>query len=401
VLARFVILRDMRTQVGIIGAGPAGLLLSHLLQLRGIDSVVLEARSREYVQQRVRAGVLEHPTTELLREVGLGERMDAEGLVHAGISLRFDGADHRIAFDELVGRTITVYGQQEVVKDLIAARLRDGGELLFEVSDVAVHDIESDAPWIGFTDAEGRGRRLRCDVVVGCDGFHGISRPAVPAAVRTEYEHVYPFSWLGILAKAAPLHEELVYAHHDRGFALYSMRSPEITRLYLQVANDERIEDWSDARIWEELHTRLGGAEGFGLNEGPVLEKGISAMRSFVAAPLRHGRLFLAGDAAHIVPATGAKGMNLAIADVTLLTRALAALLQDNRSELVESYSDTALRRVWRAEHFSWFMTTMLHRFAGQSPFERQLQLSQLRYTAGSPVAAASLAENYVGLPFA
>ena len=387
----------MRTQVGIIGAGPAGLLLSHLLHLRGIDSVVLEARSRDYVEQRVRAGVLEHPTTELLREVGLGERMDREGLVHAGISLRFDDADHRIAFDELVGRTITVYGQQEVVKDLIAARLRDGGHLVFEVSGVAVHDIDSDAPWLSFTDADGQARELRCDVVVGCDGVHGIARPAVPAGVLTEYDFVYPFSWLGILAKAAPVQEELVYAHHEHGFALYSMRSPEVTRLYLQVPNDERVEDWPDARIWAELRTRLG----FAMNEGPVLEKGISAMRSFVAGPLRHGRLFLAGDAAHIVPATGAKGMNLAIADVKLLAEALEALFRDNRTEPVESYSDTALRRVWRAEHFSYFMTTMLHRFDAHTPFERQLQLSQLRYTAGSPVAAASLAENYVGLPFA
>jgi p-hydroxybenzoate 3-monooxygenase len=391
----------MRTQVGIIGAGPAGLLLSHLLRRRGIDSVVLEARSRDYVEQRVRAGVLEHPSTELLREVGLGERMDREGLVHAGISLRFDEADHRIAFDELVGRTITVYGQQEVVKDLIAARPSGDGQLLFEVSGVAIHDISSDAPWLSFTDAEGRAQELRCDVVVGADGFHGISRPAVPDGVITEYEHVYPFSWLGILAKAAPVREELVYANHDHGFALYSMRSPEITRLYLQVPNDERIEDWPDERIWTELSTRLGGDTGFAMNTGPVLEKGISAMRSFVAAPLRHGRLFLAGDAAHIVPATGAKGMNLAIADVKLLTEALSALLKDNRTELVESYSDTALRRVWRAEHFSWFMTTMLHRFAEHSPFERQLQLSQLRYTAGSRHAAAGLAENYVGLPFA
>jgi len=386
----------MRTQVGIIGAGPAGLLLSHLLHLRGIDSVVLETRSRDYVQHRVRAGVLEHPTTELLREVGLGERLDREGLVHAGISLRFDDTEHRIAFDELIGRTITVYGQQEVVKDLIAARLRDGGQLLFEVCGVAVHDIESDAPRLTFTDADGRPQELRCDVLAGCDGFHGIARPAVPAGVLTEYDHVYPFSWLGILAKAAPVQAELVYAHHERGFALYSMRSPEVTRLYLQVPNDARIEDWPDARIWAELRTRLG----FAMNEGPVLEKGISAMRSFVAGPLRHGRLFLAGDAAHIVPATGAKGMNLAIADVKLLAEALDALLNQNRTELVESYSDTALRRVWRAEHFSYFMTTMLHRFAGHTPFEQQLQLAQLRYTAGSPVAAASLAENYVGLPF-
>ncbi|HEX3788814.1 MAG TPA: 4-hydroxybenzoate 3-monooxygenase [Pseudonocardiaceae bacterium] len=390
----------MRTQVGIVGAGPAGLLLSHLLHLRGIDSVVLETRSRDYLEHRVRAGVLEHPTTELLREVGLGQRLDREGLVHAGISLRFDNADHRIAFDELVGKTITVYGQQEVVKDLIAARVATGGQLEFEVADVAVHDLIADQPRITYTDAAGTARELRCDVIAGCDGFHGITRPSIPAGVLTEYHYEYPFGWLGILAKAAPVHEELVYSHHERGFALYSMRSPEVTRLYLQVRPDEDVAQWSDARVWDELHTRLAVAGGFPLNEGPVLDKGITAMRSFVASSLRYGRLFLAGDSAHIVPATGAKGMNLAIADVRLLTDALVALLRENRTDLVDAYSDTALRRVWRAEHFSWFMTTMLHRFADQQPFEHQLQLSQLRYTATSVAAGTSLAENYVGLPF-
>jgi p-hydroxybenzoate 3-monooxygenase len=390
----------MRTQVAIIGAGPAGLLLSHLLHLQGIESVVLETRSRDYVEKRVRAGVLEHPTTELLRQVGLGERMDREGLVHHGISLRFDGADHRIGFDDLLGRSITVYGQQEVVKDLIAARLRDGGELCFEVRDTAVHDLESERPRVTYTDAEGVSRELVCDVVAGCDGFHGISRPSIPAELLTGYEHVYPFAWLGILAKAAPMRDELVYTRSERGFALYSMRSPEITRLYLQVDPDTDLAEWPDDRIWAELHARMAIDGGERINEGPLLEKSVTPMRSFVAAPMRHGRLFLAGDAAHIVPPTGAKGMNLAVADVKLLAEAFTALLKDNRSKPVEFYSDTALRRVWRAEHFSWFMTSMLHLDPAADAFQRQLQLSQLRYTASSTAAATSLAENYVGLPF-
>ncbi len=390
---------NARTDVAIVGAGPAGLLLSHLLHLNGVESVVLESRSREYVESRVRAGVLEHPTAELLREVGLGERMDREGLVHAGISLRFDGADHRIGFDELLGKTITVYGQQEVVKDLVAARLRDGGQVEFEVADTAVHDIGDDAPWVSYVDAQGEGRRLDCAVVAGCDGFHGVTRGAVPSARLRVLDRRYPFAWLGILAKARPLHEELVYARHARGFALCSMRSPQITRLYLQVGADETVEQWPDDRVWEELTARLA-VDGRGtVNVGDVLDKGVTAMRSFVAAPLRHGRLFLAGDAAHIVPPTGAKGMNLAIADVSLLARALTALLRTGRADLADSYSDTALRRVWRAEHFSWFMTSMLHSTGDK--FDEQLALSQLRYIAGSTAAATSLAENYVGLPFA
>ncbi|MBA2414939.1 MAG: 4-hydroxybenzoate 3-monooxygenase [Geodermatophilaceae bacterium] len=390
---------NARTDVAIVGAGPAGLLLSHLLHLNGVESVVLESRSREYVESRVRAGVLEHPTAELLREVGLGERMDREGLVHAGISLRFDGADHRIGFDELLGKTITVYGQQEVVKDLVAARLRDGGQVEFEVADTAVHDIGDDAPWVSYVDAQGEGRRLDCAVVAGCDGFHGVTRGAVPSARLRVFDRRYPFAWLGILAKARPLHEELVYARHARGFALCSMRSPQITRLYLQVGADETVEQWPDDRVWEELTARLA-VDGRGtVNVGDVLDKGVTAMRSFVAVPLRHGRLFLAGDAAHIVPPTGAKGMNLAIADVSLLARALTALLRTGRADLADSYSDTALRRVWRAEHFSWFMTSMLHSTGDE--FDEQLALSQLRYIAGSTAAATSLAENYVGLPFA
>jgi p-hydroxybenzoate 3-monooxygenase len=384
----------MRTQVGIVGAGPAGLLLSHLLARAGVDSVVLEVRSREYVQQRVRAGVLEHPTVELLREVGLAERLDREGMPHEGISLRFEGEDHRIDFTDLVGRGITVYGQQEVVKDLIARRLADGGDLRFEVSDVTLDGLE-DAPVIGFTDADGQREELRCDVIAGCDGFHGISRGAYSPEV---FDREYPYAWLGILAKAAPTQHELAYACHANGFALYSMRSPEITRLYLQVPPDTDLADWPDNRIWDELATRLA-ADGFTLNEGPVLEKGVTGMRSFVAEPMRHGRLFLAGDAAHIVPPTGAKGMNLAIADVRVLAEVLTAYFARGDEAGLDAYSDTCLRRVWRAEHFSWWMTSMLHNAPDGDPFTRRLQLSQLRYTVASRAAATSLAENYTGLP--
>jgi p-hydroxybenzoate 3-monooxygenase len=386
----------MRTQVGIVGAGPAGLLLSHLLARAGIESVVLEARSRSYVEQRVRAGVLESPTVELLRDVGLAERLDRQGMPHEGISLRFDGGDHRIDFADLVGKGITVYGQQEVVKDLIAARLADGGDIRFEVSDVTIAGIEGDAPVIGFM-KDGQRRELRCDVIAGCDGFHGVSRTVFTPRV---FDREYPYAWLGILAEAAPTHHELVYANHRNGFALYSMRSPEVTRLYLQVPPETDAAEWSDARIWDELGTRLA-AEGFSLNEGPIMEKGVTGMRSFVAEPMRHGRLFLAGDAAHIVPPTGAKGMNLAIADVRVLAEALTDLLRHGDQRGVDAYSETCLRRVWRAEHFSWWMTSMLHVAPDGDDFARRLQLSQLRYTVASRAAATSLAENYVGLPHA
>jgi len=385
----------VRTQVGIIGAGPAGLLLSHLLHLEGVDSVVLEARSRDYVERRVRAGVVEQPSADLLRDVGLAGRMDQEGLPHHGFSLRFDREDHRIPLTELTGSTITVYGQQEIVKDLIAARLAAHGDLRFEVSGVAVHDVDTDRPRITYDGGE-----LECDVIAGCDGFHGIARGAVPDSVLKTFDHEYPFAWLGLLAQAQPSHEELIYASHERGFALHSMRSPEVTRLYLQVDPDERIEDWSDERIWDELHLRLETDDGFTLREGPVIEKSITSMRGFVAEPMRHGRLFLAGDAAHIVPPTGAKGMNLAIADVLVLSRALTSLLRKGDSDLVESYSDTCLRRVWRAQGFSNHMTTMLHRAPGSEDYQHRLRMSQLRYTATSTAAATSLAENYVGLPF-
>ncbi|TKG69947.1 4-hydroxybenzoate 3-monooxygenase [Prauserella endophytica] len=388
------------TQVGIIGAGPAGLVLSYLLHLEGIDAVVLEARSREYVEKRVRAGVCEQPTVELLRELGVGDRMAAEGLPHHGLSLRFDGADHRIDLTALTGKAITVYGQQEIVKDLIAAHVGKGLPIEFEVSDVELHDLDTESPRVTYRDADGNARELNCAVIAGCDGFHGVSRPSIPAAELTAYDHQYPFAWLGVLARTPPSHEELIYTHHERGFALHSMRSPEITRLYLQVDPAERIENWSDDRIWAELEQRLETNEGFSLREGPVLEKSITPMRSFVVEPMQYGRLFLAGDAAHIVPPTGAKGMNLAIADVRNLSRALKALLRDKDGELALSYSDRCLRRVWRAEHFSWYMTSMLHTDPNADAFQRRLQLSQLRYTASSTAAATSLAENYVGLPF-
>jgi p-hydroxybenzoate 3-monooxygenase len=390
---------EERVPVVIVGAGPAGLVLSQLLDLAGIDSVVLEVRSRHYVEHRVRAGVLEHPTVELLCGIGAGDRLRREGMEHEGVTLRFDGADHRIDFRALTGRSITVYGQQEVVKDLIALRLGAGGDLRFEAAEVAVHDVEGDAPSVTYVDVVGVRHRLHCDVAAGCDGFHGVCRPSIPAGRLQAYDKEYPFAWLGILAKAAPVHHELIYANTERGFALYSMRSPEVTRLYLQVAPDEDLAAWPDARIWEELHLRLA-RDSFALNEGPVLEKGITAMRSFVAEPMRHGRLFLAGDAAHIVPATGAKGMNLAIADVAVLAEALEAFLKRGATDGLDAYSDRCLRRVWRAEHFSWFMTSMFHRFPDADPFDRRLQLSQLRYVATSEAAATSLAENYVGLPY-
>ena len=390
---------QLRTQVGIVGAGPAGLLLSHLLHLEGIESVVIESRGRDYVEQRVRAGVLEQGSVDLLVQAGAGERLRREGLVHHGIELRFGGRGHRIDMTELTGgRCITVYGQQEVVKDLIRARLDAGGQVLFDASEVSVHALESTRPRIRFRRG-GEEAELHCDVIAGCDGFHGICRPSVPAGVLAAFERSYPFAWLGILAQAAPSHEELIYAYHERGFALFSMRSPTITRLYLQVAPDEDIGQWSDDRIWQELHTRLETNDGWKLNEGPVLEKGITGMRSHVTEPMQHGRLFLAGDSAHIVPPTGAKGMNLAIADVHVLCRALTAFFKSHREDLLAAYSQTCLKRVWRAEHFSWWMTSMLHRFPGDDGFGHRLQRSQLDYVVGSRSAAASLAENYVGLP--
>jgi p-hydroxybenzoate 3-monooxygenase len=371
-------------------------VLAQLLHLEGIDSVVLEDRSREYVEGRIRAGVLEQGTVDLLHEIGAGERLGREGLPHDGIEIQFGGERHRIDFVALTGRRITVYGQQEVVKDLIGARLESGRPLHFEVSDVAVSGFESDSPLIRFRH-DGEAVELRCDFIAGCDGFRGVCRDSMPPGALTAFEREYPFAWLGILAAAPPSNEELIYAHHERGFALHSMRSPEVTRLYLQVQPDEDLAAWPDERIWEELDHRLG-LEGWALNKGDVLEKGVTGMRSFVVEPMQRRRLFLAGDAAHIVPPTGAKGLNLAVADVRLLAAGIASWYRNGDDSLLERYSADALRRVWRAEHFSWFMTSMLHRLDAGDEFDAKLQLAQLAYVCSSEKAAASLAENYVGL---
>ena len=385
-----------RTQVGIVGAGPAGLTLAQLLHNEGIDSVILEDRSREYVEARIRAGVLEHDVAALFDRAGVGGRMRREGLVHTGVELQSGRERHRIAFDELTGKTIVVYGQTEVVKDLIEARLASGRPLHFEVSDVSLHDLESERPRIRYAHG-GEEHELECDVIAGCDGFHGVSRPSIPAGVLREYHREYPYGWLGILAAVAPSNDELIYSHTERGFALLSMRSPELSRLYLQCAPDEDLALWPDGRIWEELQARLG-VEGWTLAEGPILEKGVTPMRSFVVEPMQWGSLYLAGDAAHIVPPTGAKGLNLAVRDVQVLADALVARYRDGDRTRLDAYSATCLRRVWRAEHFSWWMTTMLHRSPDEDEFTLRLQQSQLRYLRTSRVAATSLAENYVGV---
>lgn len=389
----------MHTQVAIIGAGPAGLALAHVLHQHGIASVVLEHRDRAYVEGRVRAGVLEQGTVDLLHALGVGERLRREGLVHHGFYLQFEGERHRIDMHELTGGSaITVYGQQEVVKDLIAARLEQGAPLLFNVADVTLHGLDGDRPRVRFRHGD-VARELTCDYIAGCDGFHGVCRPSIPAGALTVYQKIYPFAWLGILAQAAPASAELIYAYHERGFALQSMRSPTVSRLYLQCPLDDQIAQWSDDRIWSELHARLDLADGPPLNDGPIIERSITAFRSFVVEPMQYGRLFLAGDAAHTVPPTGAKGMNLAIADVRVLGAALAAHYHAGRDDLLAAYSATCLRRVWRAEHFSWYMTSMLHRFGeDDGGFQHQLQLSQLRYTVGSRAAATSIAENYTGI---
>jgi p-hydroxybenzoate 3-monooxygenase len=389
----------MRTQVGIIGAGPSGLLLSHLLHLAGIDSVVLETRSRDYVEQRVRAGLLEQGSVETLTEAGVADRLHREGLAHHGIELRFDGVGHRIPLTDLTGKVVTIYGQQEVVKDLIAARLaagarRDHAPILFEVEDVAVHDVTG-SPRITFRH-EGREQVVECDFIGGCDGFHGICRPAIPDLAI--YERVYPFAWLGILSHSRPVSEELIYARHAEGFALATMRSNTVSRLYLQCAPDEDFSTWSDARIWDELHKRLGCGEE--LEEGKIFQKGVTPMRSFVCETMRHGRLFLAGDAAHIVPPTGAKGMNLAIADIRVLARGLERFYAQGETDLLDRYAEICLRRIWKGQRFSWWMTSMLHRFDGDDPFEHRVQVAELDYVSTSRAAMTTLAENYVGLPF-
>jgi p-hydroxybenzoate 3-monooxygenase len=384
----------MRTQVAIIGAGPAGLLLAHLLYRRGIECVVLESKSREYVENRVRAGVLEHQSIDILNAAGVGARMMEEGLLHHGIFLNFGGESHRIDFEELTGRAVMIYGQQEVVKDLIAARMAARQPLYFEVDSVSVHDFETDSPVVRYR-IDGNEQTLECDFIAGCDGFHGVCRASIPSSQLSVFERVYPFAWLGILAEMPPASEELIYANDDRGFALLSMRSPTVSRLYLQCTPDEDVEEWSDHRIWDELRTRLHVQ----VPGGPVLQKSVTPMRSFVAEPMRFGRLFLAGDAAHIVPPTGAKGMNLAIADVQVLAQALQSFYGEGCTAGLDTYSSVCLSRVWKVQRFSWWMTSLLHRFDDETPFDHRRQLAELEYIVTSRAAAQSLAENYVGLP--
>ncbi|MGW0521942.1 4-hydroxybenzoate 3-monooxygenase [Crossiella sp. NPDC003009] len=388
----------MRTQVVIIGAGPAGLLLSHLLGLDGVDSVLIERQSAEHVQSRIRAGILEAGTVEVLREAGVGERLRAEALRHRGIYLQWPGHREHVDFVDLVGRSVSVYGQTEVTKDLMAAREHAGRLAFYGASQVELHEVDGEAPHVTFADADGRPRRIDAEVIAGCDGHHGPSRRALPSALRETWTRDYPFAWLGVLAEVPPSTDELIYAWHTDGFAMHSMRSSTVSRFYLQVRPGEDLAEWPDERIWTELATRLGASDGgWQLTTGPITEKSVLPMRSFVATPLRHGRLFLAGDAGHIVPPTGAKGLNLAVADVVLLHRALVAWLVDGKPGLAESYSDTALRRVWRCTHFSWWMTTMLHRHGDD--FDARLQLAQLDAVRTSTAAATELAQNYAGLP--
>jgi p-hydroxybenzoate 3-monooxygenase len=388
----------MQTQIGIIGAGPAGLMLSHLLHLQGIESIVLESRSRAAIESTIQAGVLEQGTVNLLTDTGVGERLQREGFRHHGIYLRFDGRSHRLDLHELTGgKAITVYAQHEVIKDLVQARLAANGDIRFEVTDVHVSDLDTTRPQIRFRHA-GEDQALECDFIAGCDGSQGVCRPSIPPGILTIYEKVYPFAWFGILTEAPPATKELIYAYHERGFALVSTRSPEIQRLYFQCDPADKIDRWSDDQIWAEFRARLAGEDGWAPNEGRIIQKTIVGMRSFVAEPMQYGRLFLAGDAAHIVPPTGAKGLNLAVADVRVLAEAIGQFYTAGRPDLLEAYSATCLRRVWRAQHFSWWMTSMLHRFPDDGSFQQQLQRSQLQYVCSSRAAAASLAENYVGL---
>jgi p-hydroxybenzoate 3-monooxygenase len=388
----------VRTQVGIVGAGPAGLMLSHLLHLAGIESIIVEDRSRAYCEVRVRAGLMENWVAEMLIDTGVGARLKREAMVHDGIFLGFNGAAHKLDFTELVDKHVYIYDQKEVVTDLIAHRLAQGGQILFEVADTGVHDFASERPKIRFKH-EGRAQEIDCDFIAGCDGFHGVCRPSLPKGSWTGYDRVYPYGWLGILSESPPPEKELIYSYHERGFSLFSMRGPELSRLYLQVAPDEDIDQWSDARIWEELTTRLNGVRP--LRQGKILQKGVTPMRSYVTEPMRHGRLFLAGDSAHIVPPTGAKGMNLAMADVVYLSRALERFYRSQQADGLETYSATCLRRVWKGQRFSWWMTQMLHRQreGDYADFDMKRQLAELDYVTSSHAASVSLAENYAGLP--
>ena len=386
----------MRTQVAIIGAGPAGLLLSHLLHLQGIDSSVIETRTKDEIESTIRAGVLEQGTMDLLNQAGVGERMRAEGAEHHGFELAFDGRRHRIDLKELTGKSITVYAQHEVIKDLVAARTRAGAQMLFSVSEVAIHGAGSEHPSVSFTHG-GEAVRLEADFIVGCDGYHGVSRPAMPQAGRNDYQRVYPFGWFGILVEAPPSAPELIYARHERGFALVSTRSPTVQRMYFQCDPADKVENWSDDRIWAEMHARVESRDGWRLTEGRIFQKNIVGMRSFVSTPMQSGRLFLAGDAAHIVPPTGAKGMNLAVSDVRILAAGLDQFYRQGSTEKLERYTEDALKRVWRAEYFSWWMTSMLHTFADASPFQREVQRAELENVVNSRAMATALAENYVG----
>ena len=389
----------MRTQVGIVGAGPAGLMLSHLLHLRGIESVIIESRSRETIEATIRAGVLEQGTVDLMVETGAGDRLRREGFVHHGIELRFGGRGHRVNFYELTGgRVVTVYAQHEVLKDLIKARLGAGGQILFEARALGVEDVASSTPRIRFAPSDGGEAALACDFIAGCDGSYGVCRGAIPETVRRDFLRIYPFGWFGILAKAPPSADELIYARHERGFALISTRSPNVQRMYFQCDPADRVENWSDEQIWAELQARTEG-QGFRLKEGTIFQRNIVPMRSFVCEPMQHGRLFLAGDAAHVVPPTGAKGLNLAVNDAFLLSRALGSHYATGSSELLDGYSAAALRRVWRAQHFSWWMTSMLHRFDDATEFDRRRQLAELDLVTNSIPAAITLAQNYVGMP--
>ncbi|MGK5077299.1 4-hydroxybenzoate 3-monooxygenase [Janthinobacterium sp. HLX7-2] len=387
----------MRTQIAIIGAGPAGLLLSHLLHLEGIESVVLESRSRADIESTIRAGVLEQGTMDILTQAGVGERMRSEGALHQGIELAFGGARHRIDLSELTGKAITVYPQHEVIKDLVAARLAAQGCLLFEVADVALHDTQTQRPRVTFRHG-GAACKLEADFIIGCDGYHGVARPAMPAQeLRKNYQRIYPFGWFGILVESAPSSDELIYAQHERGFALVSTRSPTVQRLYFQCDPSDHVDNWSDDRIWAELHARLENHNGWKLGEGRIFQKNIIGMRSFVSTPMQAGRLFLAGDAAHIVPPTGAKGLNLAVSDVQLLARGLEQFYRQGSEERLNGYSDKALKRIWRAEYFSWTMTRLLHTFSDATPFEREMQRAELENIVSSRAMATALAENYVG----
>jgi p-hydroxybenzoate 3-monooxygenase len=385
----------MRTQVAIIGAGPAGLLLSHLLHLQGIESVVIETRTRADIESTIRAGVLEQGTMDLLTQAGVGERMKKEGSLHHGFEFAFSGRRHRIDLTELTGHAITVYAQHEVIMDLVAARLAAQGQVLFEVGDVAIGGIETDAPTVRFQHA-GEQHTLQADFIAGCDGFHGICRPAIPDGVRQDSQRVYPFGWFGLLVEAPPSSDELIYAHHERGFSLVSTRSPTIQRMYFQCDPKDSVDNWSDDRIWAEMHARLDG-DGWQVKEGKIFQKNIIGLRSFVSTPMQYKRLFLAGDSAHIVPPTGAKGMNLAIADVRVLAQAFESFYRKGDDAALAGYSDTALKRVWRTEYFSWWMTNLLHTFDTHSPFERQLQRAEQELVVNSKAMATALAENYVG----